>query len=55
MKILRNLFLIALASLALASARAEDGEAAKKDQALLQGEWSMVSGARDGQAFPADS
>jgi uncharacterized protein (TIGR03067 family) len=29
-------------------------EAAKKDLAKLQGEWTMVSGQRDGQDLPAD-
>lgn len=27
-------------------------EAIKKEMALLDGEWSMVSGERDGQALP---
>ena len=31
---------------------AEDNEAIKKDLALMQGEWSMVSGAADGQPMP---
>ena len=31
-----------------------DSESAKKDNAALQGEWSMVSGSADGQAMPAD-
>jgi uncharacterized protein (TIGR03067 family) len=35
-----------------ATARADDTEAAKADKARLQGEWTMVSGERDGDAFP---
>ena len=46
-------FLIGLAAVALATARAEDTEAMKKDMAQLQGEWSMVSGSADGNAMPA--
>jgi len=45
-------FLIGLAAVALATARAEDTEAMKKDMAQLQGEWSMVSGSADGNAMP---
>jgi uncharacterized protein (TIGR03067 family) len=29
-------------------------DAAKKEMSLLEGEWSMVSGERDGQAIPED-
>ncbi|MDB6112377.1 MAG: hypothetical protein JWR69_4127, partial [Pedosphaera sp.] len=42
MKTIRNLLLIGLTALAVASAGAEDSEAVKKDQALLQDEWSLV-------------
>ena len=49
MKILRNALWIGLAALAISRASAEDSEAAKKDMAQLQGEWSMVSGSADGQ------
>jgi len=31
-----------------------DADAAKKDAAALEGEWSMVSGERDGAAIPDD-
>ena|SRR5712672_2219841 len=48
-----NLFLIGLAAATISLASAED-QAVKKDLALLQGEWSMVSGSADGQAMPAD-
>ena len=37
---------------AMATARAEDNPAIKKDMAQLQGEWSMVSGSADGQPMP---
>src|SRR5712692_2421676 len=50
MKIIRIAVLIGLA--AVSSAWAEENEAVKKDLALLQGEWSMVSGAADGQPMP---
>lgn len=36
------------------SAWGRGDEPAKNDQAQLQGEWIMVSGQRDGQAFPED-
>src|SRR6266853_6532078 len=39
----------------VSSARAEENEAAKKDLALLQGEWLMVSGSADGRAMPEDT
>lgn len=48
--------LINLTALALLvdSAWGRGDEPAKNDQAQLQGEWVMVSGQRDGQAFPED-
>ena len=49
MKTLRNALLIGLAALAISRASAGGSEAAKKDMAQLQGEWSMVSGSADGQ------
>ena len=52
MKILRNSLLIGLAAFAISQAWAEDSEAAKRDLARLQGEWSMVSGSADGQPMP---
>ena len=39
---------------AIATARAEDNPAIKKDMAQLQGEWSMVSGTADGQPMPEE-
>jgi uncharacterized protein (TIGR03067 family) len=52
MKTIRNAFLIVLAAMTVAPAWAEENEAIKKDLALLQGEWSMVSGSADGQPMP---
>ena len=52
MKTLRSALLIGLAAFAISQARAEDTEAAKKDMAQLQGEWSMVSGVADGYSIP---
>ncbi|HXJ11438.1 MAG TPA: TIGR03067 domain-containing protein [Candidatus Limnocylindrales bacterium] len=52
MKKLHLAFLTAFATAAISFARAEDSAAAKKDTALLQGEWTMVSGSADGQAMP---
>lgn len=54
MRTIRNSLLIALTALGIATSRAQDSEAAKKDKAQLQGEWTMVSGERDGHGFPAD-
>ena len=54
MKTLTPLFLTALAAITLSSLLADESDAAKKDLALLQGEWSMVSGSADGQEMPED-
>ncbi len=54
MKTINNKWLIGLIALAVTTAWAEDNAAVKKDKAQLQGEWTMVSGERDGQAFSAD-
>ena len=54
MNTIRHAVLIGLAALAVATTWAQDSEAAKKDKSQLQGEWTMVSGERDGHAFPAD-
>ena len=51
MKTLRIVILIALTAVSISPA-AEESEAVKKDMALLQGEWSMVSGSADGQPMP---
>ena len=52
MKTIQSMFLIGLAAAILSSAWAGESEAAKKDLALMQGEWSMVSGSADGQPMP---
>src|SRR5436190_2840123 len=52
MKTIPTAILIGLAAAALSAAWAEDNDAAKKDMAQLQGEWSMVSGSADGNAMP---
>jgi hypothetical protein len=49
MKTMRILLLIGLAGLAIWAAVGADNGAVQKDLALLQGEWSMVSGSADGQ------
>ena len=54
MTIIRCSAILALAALVAAAAPAQETEAATKDKAQLQGEWTMVSGERDGQAFPAE-
>jgi uncharacterized protein (TIGR03067 family) len=48
----RNALLIGLAVLAISLTGAEDNPTIKKDMAQLQGEWTMVSGERDGLPFP---
>jgi uncharacterized protein (TIGR03067 family) len=53
MKAIRNALLITL--VAAATSLAADNEAAKKDLASLQGEWTMVSGSADGQSMPAET
>ena len=52
MNTIRIAIISGFATLTILSARAEDSEAIKKDMALFQGEWSMVSGAADGQPMP---
>ena len=54
MKTIRNMLLIGLTALAVASAWAEDNKVVERDKAQLQGEWTLVSGERGGQAFSAD-
>ena len=51
--IMRDMLLIGLAVFAVVTISAQENEAAKRDQAALQGTWTMVSGERDGQAFPS--
>ena len=52
MKTIQLTTLLGLTMLALSVAWGADEKAAKKDQGLLQGEWSMVSGSADGQSMP---
>jgi uncharacterized protein (TIGR03067 family) len=52
MKTTHITLLVALSALTISSALAADDPAIKKDMAQLQGEWSMVSGAADGQPMP---
>ncbi len=52
MNTLQNALLIGLTLLTAAPVLAEENEAAKKDLAALQGEWTMVSGSADGQPMP---
>ena len=52
MKTIQVVFLISLAAVSFTPAWAAESEAAKKDLAQMQGEWSMVSGSADGQAMP---
>ena len=54
MKTMRNAFLIGLTALLISSAWAEVSEAAKKDMAQLQGEWSMAGAGGGGQDLPSD-
>ena len=49
---MRNLLILGLTALLLASARGEDAMAAKKDLMRLQGEWQMVGGTNGGQLLP---
>ena len=51
---IRNTLLIALTALLFSIARAQDTAAAKPDSDRLQGEWTMISGERDGQPFPPE-
>src|SRR5271157_878531 len=51
---LRSIVLAGLMAFGVATAWAQDNEAAKTDQAKLQGVWTMVSGERDGQLFPSE-
>src|SRR6266478_5381995 len=53
MKTIQFALVIGLMAATVTSAWAEESEAVKKDLAQLQGEWSMVSGAADGQPMPA--
>ena len=48
---LRLAALLALITLAFVSAGAADTEAARKDQAAIQGKWILTAGSRDGTVF----
>jgi uncharacterized protein (TIGR03067 family) len=54
MKTLQSTLTLAIIAFAVATGWAADEKAIEKDQGQLQGEWTMISGARDGQAFPDD-
>ena len=54
MKPIRLAIVTALMALSIPLLCAAENEAVKKDLALLQGEWSMVSGSADGQSLPDD-
>ncbi len=53
MRTIKIIFLSALVATVLSPAWAAESEAVRKDMAALQGEWSMVSGAADGQSVPS--
>src|SRR5215470_10616002 len=48
------LFVLSFVALSFALAHAQETEAAKKDIALLQGEWTMVAGSADGAPLPEE-
>lgn len=52
MKTKRFILLVGLVAAFLLVAHSGEDELAKKDLALFQGEWSMVSGSTDGQPMP---
>jgi uncharacterized protein (TIGR03067 family) len=52
MRIIQSMILVGVAAATISSAGVEENEAAKKDLAQMQGEWSMVSGSADGQPMP---
>jgi uncharacterized protein (TIGR03067 family) len=54
MKKLQIALVVGFTLITLSPLRADQSEAAKKDLAALQGEWSMVSGSADGQPMPDD-
>jgi uncharacterized protein (TIGR03067 family) len=55
MKRFHYALLIGLTAFSCLTARAADSDAAKKDLALLQGEWSMVLGRADGHTMPEET
>jgi uncharacterized protein (TIGR03067 family) len=54
MKTIQTILFVSLAAVTLSTVRAEESDAVKKDLALLQGEWSMVSGSADAQPMPEE-
>lgn len=52
MKAIQVAFLLGLTATTIFSASTNENDAVRKDMALLQGEWSMVSGSADGQSMP---
>lgn len=54
MKHMKALLAVAISATTVSLAGAEISEAAKKDLALVQGEWTMVSGSADGQPMPEE-
>ena len=54
MKPIQIAVVAALTALTIPIVSAAENEAVRKDMALLQGEWSMVSGSADGQSLPDD-
>src|SRR5436853_6909942 len=52
MKTISFVVMAGLVTFSILPARAEKSDAVKKEQAQLQGEWSMVSGSADGQPMP---
>jgi len=54
MKTFKATVLLFLITALISPARAEDNEAIKKELALFQGEWTMVSGSANGQDMPED-
>jgi uncharacterized protein (TIGR03067 family) len=52
MKTIRTTLLVIFAAATICFARADDKDAARKDLAQLQGEWTMASGTADGFDIP---
>ena len=52
MKTIRIAFLLGLVAVTVSPAWTAESEAATKDLARLQGDWTMVSGSADGQPMP---
>src|SRR5262249_49687247 len=54
MRTIPTTIVIALGLFAVSQTQAAETDAAKKDLAQLQGEWTMVSGSADGQTMPEE-